>query len=74
MLKEIIACHHENGTIQKVKLDDGTIVTIKDVINMAKDQKIKNFTVSKDSKSGKYVLRGKRQSLPNTRLYDLPRF
>lgn len=73
MLKEIIACHHENGTIQKVKLNDGSIITINDVIVMAKEQKIKNFTVSKDKK-GKYVLRGKRQSLPNTRLYDLPRF
>lgn len=71
--KKIVACHHENGTIQEVKLDDGTVVKMAEVVNMAKDNVIKNFTVS-TTKNGKEVLRGKRESLPDTRLYDLPRF
>lgn len=71
---EIVACHHDNGVVSQVKFDTGTIVSMKEAINIAKEGKIKNFSVSYDNRRGKQVLRGKRETLPNARLYDLPRF
>ena len=71
---EIVACHHENGSIQQIKFSDGSVVSMKEAVEIAKTGRVKNFTVSHDNRSGKDVLRGKRESLPNTRLYDLPRF
>lgn len=72
--REIVACHHENGSIQKIKFDDGTVVSMQEAVKIAKTGKVKNFTTSHDNRTNKDVLRGKRESLPNTRLYDLPRF
>lgn len=71
---EIVACHHENGMVKDVKLNDGSVVSMDKAVDIAKTGKISNFTASYDNRSGKYVLRGKRESLPNSRLYDLPRF
>ena len=72
--KEIIACHHENGTVNKVKLNTGNIITIEEAIKIAKENKLTNFTASYDNRSKKEVLRGRRETVPNGRLYDLPRF
>lgn len=71
---EIVACHHENGSIKQVKFDNGSVVSMQEAIEVAKAGKIKNFTASYDNRQNKDILRGKREVVSNGRLYDLPKF